>query len=437
MLIDEYQDLNRCDLAIIKAISDKGAEVYVAGDDDQSIYGFRQAHPEGIRRFLKDYDKAADLVLDLCKRCDKEILDLGLFVAQQDYERVPKPLQAEDKRTGAEIGILQFSNETAEANGVARICDYLVNTKEIEAEKILILLRTDRYGVFSSELRTALESKKIPVSIATSDTSPLNETAGRIYFSFLRLLIDRSDALALRSLLQLRRNKLGAKAISDLYRLAKTEGKNFSDTVASVIIAPNLIGVSLGNRIKKEVESIYGMLDEMKAISKRIDEDDLDLLKGLSEITKIVVEKGESLSILEEHLKLTVESSSSKTISNLLSALNDSGKEIEQELDPGKVNILTMHKAKGLTADAVLIVAAEDEYIPGRGKGSAFDDERRLLYVSLTRAKHYLFITHCDQRVGRQRHTGSKSGVKKRRLTPFLKGAPIKSQHGTKFVNCL
>lgn len=68
LLVDEYQDLNRCDLAVVKAIRDRGAEVYVAGDDDQSIYGFRMAHPEGIRRFPQDYGGARELVLEVCKR---------------------------------------------------------------------------------------------------------------------------------------------------------------------------------------------------------------------------------------------------------------------------------------------------------------------------------------------------------------------------------
>ena len=79
LLVDEYQDLNRCDLAVVKAIADRGVEVYCAGDDDQSIYGFRKAHPEGIRRFPVDYQPSKPLTLEICKRCDPAILDLALF----------------------------------------------------------------------------------------------------------------------------------------------------------------------------------------------------------------------------------------------------------------------------------------------------------------------------------------------------------------------
>jgi superfamily I DNA/RNA helicase len=73
-----------------------------------------------------------------------------------------------------------------------------------------------------------------------------------------------------------------------------------------------------------------------------------------------------------------------------------------------------MHQAKGLSSEAVLVVASEDEYIPGRATGEAVDDERRLLYVSLTRARHYLYITHCERRTGAQTHTGRTPGTPSR-----------------------
>ena len=87
-LIDEYQDLNRCDLTVVNAIQGRGAEIYVAGDDDQSIYGFRRADPEGIRRFSDDYPDAQDLCLEVCKRCDQEILDLFNSLAGKRLERL-------------------------------------------------------------------------------------------------------------------------------------------------------------------------------------------------------------------------------------------------------------------------------------------------------------------------------------------------------------
>jgi superfamily I DNA/RNA helicase len=125
------------------------------------------------------------------------------------------------------------------------------------------------------------------------------------------------------------------------------------------------------------------------------------------------------------------------SLNELLRAIESSAENIEQELDPGRVNILTMHKAKGLTAEAVIIVAAEDEYLPGRAAGDDMDDERRLLYVSLTRAKHHLYLTYCNERTGRQQHTGRTVGNTRRHLTRFLQDAPLRPQRGVDYVHRL
>ena len=109
----------------------------------------------------------------------------------------------------------------------------------------------------------------------------------------------------------------------------------------------------------------------------------------------------------------------------------------QNQLEAGAINIMSMHQAKGLTTDVTFVIACEEEYLPGRASGTAIDDERRLLYVSLTRARHFLFITHCRRRIGAQRHSGSRSGEKQRNLTPFLRGGPVTSRSGLDYVRAL
>jgi superfamily I DNA/RNA helicase len=105
----------------------------------------------------------------------------------------------------------------------------------------------------------------------------------------------------------------------------------------------------------------------------------------------------------------------------LLSTVSD---EIEQDTEGDGVSLLTMHQAKGLTFDVCFIVGLEDEFIPGKNADTNIDDERRLLYVSMTRARHKLFMTYCNKRVDSQRHTGRNSGTEARQLTRFLKDIP-------------
>ena len=121
----------------------------------------------------------------------------------------------------------------------------------------------------------------------------------------------------------------------------------------------------------------------------------------------------------------------------LLRLLSSSLQDKEQELDSERVNIMTMHKAKGLTASAVILIAAEDEYIPGSQMGEKEGDEQRLLYVSLSRARHFLAVTYCDHRTRYQKYTGRTSGSSRRTLTRFLRDAPIAPIDGQSFVGRL
>ena len=111
------------------------------------------------------------------------------------------------------------------------------------------------------------------------------------------------------------------------------------------------------------------------------------------------------------------------TFPQLVAALTSPDDTLDQELESGCVNILSMHRGKGLSSDAVIVVGAEEELIPGEAQDEAYNDERRLLYVSLTRARHFLVATYCTRRTGLQRHSGSNAGNPRRHLTPFLRGA--------------
>ena len=118
VLVDEYQDLNSCDLAVIRKLTEAGGELFATGDDDQSIYGFRYANPEGIRRFEDDYQPCDILNLELCMRCDKKILQLGEFVANLDYKRISKALEPAPAKEEGEVHVLHFPNQVEEARSM-------------------------------------------------------------------------------------------------------------------------------------------------------------------------------------------------------------------------------------------------------------------------------------------------------------------------------
>jgi DNA helicase-2/ATP-dependent DNA helicase PcrA len=133
------------------------------------------------------------------------------------------------------------------------------------------------------------------------------------------------------------------------------------------------------------------------------------------------------LSKIEEIITAT----GATSLQDLLLAVAVGLEGLEPELEENRVNILTMHKAKGLSADVVFVMVAEDEVIPQRETARAVDDDRRLLYVSMTRARHRLYLTYASRRTGQQVHTGREPGNPIRRLTRFLRNGPLTPENGT------
>jgi superfamily I DNA/RNA helicase len=125
-------------------------------------------------------------------------------------------------------------------------------------------------------------------------------------------------------------------------------------------------------------------------------------------------------------------------IDDILREKDTSLENAEVVFEKGKVHIMSMHKAKGLTAEAVIIPACEDEHIPGRNTEiESMKEEMRLLYVSLTRAKHYLYLTYCNRRTDSQCYAGSNLGRTQRTLSRFLADAPVSPTDGTQFTRSL
>lgn len=426
LLVDEYQDLNRCDLAVIRAIVNRGAELFVAGDDDQSIYGFRKAHPDGIRNFHAEYQGARDLALEVCQRCDSNILALSDFVAMLDPRRLPKTLRPAEGREGGEVVLLQCTNQNNEAEGIAEICEHLVTRKGIAPGSILVLLRSDRNRAFSSIIEAALHGRGLPVSSGAARSSPLDEQFGRKVLSLLRLSVSRDDDLAWRTLIALRRNGVGTGALVGLDDLARTRNERFSQTLDAVYRAPAILP-RFGSRIQAEVQYILDLLDQIALIEDELEAGSLEFSEAIIRLTPGVLDDGEDANDVQEHLSSLIRKYGLTNLTALVDALSVSSEDIEQELQPEQINIMTMHRAKGLTADAVFIVGVEDEAIPGRQLAEAeIGDERRLLYVSLTRARHHLLLTYCTHRYGQQAQTGRNPGNPRRHLTRFLTDAKLR-----------
>lgn len=434
LLVDEYQDLNACDLEVLTRLSQRGCVIVAAGDDDQSIYKFRRAAPEGIRRFLTDYVGALDYPLSITQRCGSRIVEWASYVIEGDPDRPtnrPRLRSLADSPPG-EIAILSFAGQAAEAKGVAKLVQALIE-KEVPASEILILLRGDHNASFSKPIKEALAEKEISCVDQDYVKRILADEGNRFFLEAVHLLVNRTDSIAWASLLRLT-DRIGEGFLNYIYEKARgTQSQtherlqfgvallqayqdNFADGPASVSgKAKNLVESVLhwieSHPIPETPENGWGRWMIETSLHEGIAPAPTDDLKEL---------------LLQVDSKMEPELG----FGRYLGQIAPLGKDINLAKSDG-VRIMSMAGSKGLTVRATIIVGVEEGIIPRPDADPA--EERRLLYVGMTRAREFLFCTWARRRRGPTARAGRSSVGDRRQHSTFFAGGPIESEDAASF----
>lgn len=421
VLVDEYQDLNKCELAVLERLTAGGRSLFVAGDDDQSIYGFRKAFPQGLREFGTTYPGAAEEELAECHRCDRNILALALSVAEQDVNRIEKELGPRSDAEDGHVEARSYPNISAEARGVAAISHELVESGVIP-RSILILLRNDPGGIYSRRLIDALAEQGLDAELPSDPLAILDGEDGRRLVCLLRLLQEPDHDLAWREFLKLRANTLGAGTLFAIFELAAERQIRFFEALGIIEGDPSQLESTRKLVVADEVTAIKELLASL------VDAVDAPAQEGLLRAMGATgIEDGELRDEISDLLLELVADDDEAGLGQIEEALHAARSNWDRDEEAGdeqKVKIMTMHAAKGLTADAVIVAACENELLPGWPEDErARDDERRLLYVSLTRARHHLYLTFARTRTGQQAHRlqSPTPGLTSRTFTEFLR----------------
>lgn len=430
LLVDEYQDLNSCDLAVLRILSKKsGCAVIGTGDDDQSIYSWRKAAPEGIRRFLDDYDLAKDYSLSVTMRCGKRIIEWANYVIQGDPDRPADRavLKALPDSPEGKVALLHFPGEKAEAIGIAQIVRILVEEHGVEPKDILILMRTDNNGTFSKPIREEVEKLGILCSDPAYVLTLLEQTDNRRLLELLRLLVNPNDSISWASLLYLTEH-VGPNFFKYIYDRAKKKGATFADELLAAHDEDFPEAPSSAKEAKKAMDAVLAWLKAVQLPEENPEEGwGRWIVRVTGEWKGGPAPTGKFQDLLLEIDKLAKKDQS---LGSYLGQIEPLGKDLAQAKSNG-VRIMTMGGSKGLTVRATIIVGVEDGLVP-RPK-SDLSEERRFLYVAMSRAKEYLFCTWAKRRRGPTARAGSFS-MNRRRHSNFLDDGPVKSADGSVFL---
>lgn len=387
ILIDEYQDTNEAQYILTKMLSAKNRKITCVGDDSQSIYSFRGANYKNILNFEKDYKDAKTILLEQNYRSTSNILDAANQVIKNNKMRKDKNLWT-SRGIGEKIKYYRAYNERDEAQYVIRKIKELTN-RNVEYKDIAVLYRTNAQ---SRVLEEEMLKENLPYRVI-----------GSFYFysrkeikdliAYLRLIHNSKDNVSLLRVINTPKRGIGLKTIENLTIQADDMGVSIYEAISSgkELEFKNLIeklkemskDLTLTELIDKVLEA-SGMKKELEDEKTLEAEVRLENLEEFKSITKTFEER-EGLISLEDFL-LEI---------SLISDVE------EYKDDPNRISLMTVHSVKGLEFDHVFVVGMEEGIFPHINSlmdNSELEEERRLCYVAITRAKDDLHLVNARRR---------------------------------------
>ena len=387
ILIDEYQDTNEAQYILTKLLSEKNRLITCVGDDSQSIYSFRGANYKNILNFEKDYKDAKTILLEQNYRSTSTILDAANQVIKNNKMRKDKNLWT-SRGIGEKIKYYRAYNERDEAQYVIRKIKELIN-RNIEYKDIAILYRTNAQ---SRVLEEEMLKENMPYRVI-----------GSFYFysrkeikdliAYLRLIHNSKDNVSLLRVINTPKRGIGLKTIENLTTKADLEGISIYEAISS---GKELEFKNLIERLKEVSENLTltelidkvldasGIRQDLESEKSLEAEVRLENLEEFKSITKSFEER-EGLISLEDFL-LEI---------SLISDVE------EYKDDPNRISLMTVHSVKGLEFDHVFVVGMEEGIFPHMNslmENSEVEEERRLCYVAITRAKEELHLVNARRR---------------------------------------
>ena len=408
ILVDEYQDTNTLQYYIVRMLAAQHHRVCVVGDDAQSIYAFRGAKIGNILNFCNNFPEARTFKLERNYRSTKNIVSAAGSLIKKNRGQLPKNVYSE-KEDGEKVKIIETRSDDEEARMIAgKIKD--MGNRGASYDDFAILYRTNSQ---SRKLEDALRSLSVPYEIY-GGTSFYQRKEVKDILAYLRLIANHADDEAFRRIINVPARGIGNVTMTRIAESARNNNTSLFDTAS----APDKYGLEVSPAAKTKLVAFTGMIgkysgmtDNMNALEiarELVNELDLNLtdekygiltpdecsrLENISELLGSIGEFCESRQSEGEEASLTGFLSLA-----VLATDQDTKKEDE---DKPKVALMTIHAAKGLEFPNVFVAGMEDGLFPGPmslADNESIEEERRLLYVAMTRAGNLCVLSYADER---------------------------------------
>ena len=391
LLIDEYQDTNEAQYVFSKMLAAKYRNIFVVGDNDQAIYAFRGANFKNILNFEKDYPDCKTILLEENYRSTQTILNAANSVIKHNKKRKDKNLWSNND-IGEKIKYIKTDDEKAEGEFVTKEIKKLVNEKKVSYDDIAILYRTNAQ---SRSIEEAMLKANIPYKIIGSFYF-YNRKEIKDLLCYLRLINNPKDDVSLMRVINVPKRGIGNVTIGHITDAAEQNNISMFEAITSgkelafKQIIENLQKTCQNLSLTEMVEEVLeksGMKEELTKEKTLENEIRLENLEEFKSITKNYEEEFGEIS-LDDFL-------------NEISLVSD----VTEHTDgTNKVSLMTTHAVKGLEFDYVFIIGMEEGIFPHynsimEGTNDAIEEERRLCYVAITRAKKDLWIINCKKRL--------------------------------------
>lgn len=403
LMVDEYQDTNHIQYLLVKALSSKHRNLCVVGDEDQSIYSWRGADIQNILDFEKDFPEAKVIKLEQNYRSSRTIVEAASKVIAYNSERKEKTLFTENEQ-GEKITIREELNEYDEARYVVRQIYNMVQNSNISLNEIAVFYRTNAQSrVLEEQLRSQGLPYRLIGGMKFYERMEIKDILG-----YMKLVINPTDDIAFKRVINVPARGIGKTTIEKLENLAQEKRMSLIQTAAHAVDHREF-NAGVCSKIRGFLEIIHDLREKVQSLA--LDDFYSELLERTQYVRKLKeennVEADSRIENLEEFAnaisKFTEERGDEAHLQNFLEEMALVSDTDDLEEGAQTLTLMTLHISKGLEFPVVFIVGLEDGLFPS-GQSindeseSRLEEERRLMYVGMTRAEQILTLSYARSR---------------------------------------